>query len=281
MFSGRQLVRRRLASAPAGCALAHTAARRRPAPAGEWRVNFVVPSRHALGEHGDQPAARDAVRHQSSTRMRRVPAERSDRRTIRSRLSGLVPEVGKLMELTMKGSLGRHRSPGRCRWATSARARCPPGEPRNEASMIRTARVARRRACGGLRRGAAQASLTGEWAMSFTTPRGGRPNTPFDMTRKALASPGISRPRCGETSVKAQRRQRRRGEAGLVDHGKPASRWTSSVTAYGQGRRRSTARSSSARSAKASFNAERTGSELAAASSGNISVRPTPFRRRT
>jgi D-glucosaminate-6-phosphate ammonia-lyase len=68
--------------------------------------------------------------------------------------------------------------------------------------MIRTpARVALI-ACGLAAAVAAQASLTGEWAMSFTTPRGGRSEYTLYMTQEGPRLTGHLTSEYGETSVK-------------------------------------------------------------------------------
>jgi hypothetical protein len=68
--------------------------------------------------------------------------------------------------------------------------------------MIRTpARVALI-ACGLAATVTAQASLTGEWAMSFTTPRGGRSEYTLYMTQEGPRLTGHLTSEYGETPVK-------------------------------------------------------------------------------
>ena len=67
--------------------------------------------------------------------------------------------------------------------------------------MIRTARVALV-AFALAAEVAAQASLTGEWAMSFTTPRGGRSEYTLYMTQEGPRLTGHLTSEYGETPVK-------------------------------------------------------------------------------
>ena len=97
--------------------------------------------------------------------------------------------------------------------------------------MIRTARVALVAFVLAVAV-AAQASLTGEWAMSFTTPRGGRSEYTLYMTQEGPRLTGHLTSEYGETPVKGD-----------------SINGTIKLGAVGEG----------------TFTAERTGSELAAA----------------
>ena len=68
--------------------------------------------------------------------------------------------------------------------------------------MIRTPACVAVIACGLAAVVAAQASLTGEWAMSFTTPRGGRSEYTLYMTQEGPRLTGHLTSEYGETPVK-------------------------------------------------------------------------------
>jgi len=127
--------------------------------------------------------------------------------------------------------------------------------------MIRTARVAL--VTFALAAAvAAQASLTGEWAMSFTTPRGGRSEYTLYMTQEGPRLTGHLTSEYGETPVKGSVSGDEVKLAwSIMENGKPLD---ISVTATVKGDSiNGTIKLGTV--GEGTFNAERTGSELTAA----------------
>jgi hypothetical protein len=109
---------------------------------------------------------------------------------------------------------------------------------------------------------AAQASLTGEWAMSFTTPRGGRSEYTLYMTQEGPRVTGHLTSEYGETPVKGSVSGDEVKLAwSIMENGKPLD---ISVTATVKGDSiNGTIKLGTV--GEGTFNAERTGSESAAA----------------